>query len=158
MIDGRLYFFNKLDPNRPIDEKYVVEIDGERTSFVKEEDAYIYMFDQGVKTYQYLTKEASEYKNLKQVLVYEFWHLENRVGRVLYGDENYVDENGEIKKRKAYVWRFVGFGRSCFAPTKEELEEKVLEHIKEYQADPEDRGFNTYPYYTRYNREKEGVQ
>ncbi len=39
MLDGRLYFLNKPDPNRPIDEKYVVEINGERKSFVKEEDA-----------------------------------------------------------------------------------------------------------------------
>lgn len=140
MLDGRLYFFNKPDLDRPIDEKYVVEINGKRKSFVKEEDALIYMFDLGVKTYQSLTKEVSEYKNIKQVPIYEFWHIENRVGRILYDYEFFVDESGETQKRKAYIWRFVGFGRSCFAPTKEELKELVLTEILEYKKDSGERG------------------
>ncbi|MEH7525855.1 hypothetical protein V7149_21680 [Bacillus sp. JJ1503] len=130
----------------------MVEINGERKSFIKEEDAFIYMFDQGVKTYQSLTKKTSEYKSLKQVPIYEFWHIENRVGHVLYDYEYFVDENGETQKRKAYIRRFVGFGRSCFASTKEELMEKVRAEILIYK-DPGERGFNTYPYYTRYYRE-----
>lgn len=153
MIGGSLYFLNKIDPNRPIEEKYIAEIGTERKSFVQKEDAMLYLFDNGVRTYQYLTKEASEYKEISKVPRYEFWHIENRVGYVFYDYEHYIDENDVIKKRRAFVWRFVGFGRSCFASTKEELEEKVRLLILEYKADPEEHGYNIYPFYTRYFRE-----
>lgn len=155
MNEGRLYFFNKPDPDRPIEEKYVTEIEGKRKSFMRQEDAMLYLFDNGVRKYQYLTKEAEEYVDITKVATYELWYIENRVGYVLYDYEQYVDENNEVKKRRAYVWRFVGFGRSCFAATKEELEEKVLSLIHHYNEDPKEHGHNTYPFYTRHYRYKE---
>ncbi|MEH7249254.1 hypothetical protein V7114_21060 [Neobacillus niacini] len=121
-------------------------------SFINKEDAMIYLFDHGVRTFKYLTKALSEYKDYRKLPIYEFWHLDNRVGYILYDFEQYVDENDEIKKRKAYVWRFVGFGRSCFAPTRKELGAKVLNLILQYRADPEECGRNTYPFYTKYYR------
>jgi DNA polymerase III subunit epsilon len=152
MSEGRLFFFNKPDPNRPIEDKYVTEIDCQRKSFMEKEAAMLYLFDNGVRTFKYLTKELLEYKDIKKLPTYEFWHLENRVGYVLYDFEPYVDDNGEVQKRKAFVWRFVGYGRSCFAETKEALKEKVLSLIQHYKADPEDCGHNIYPFYTKYHR------
>ncbi|MCM3667911.1 exonuclease domain-containing protein [Mesobacillus maritimus] len=70
----------------------------------------------------------------------------------MYDYEPYVDGKNEVKKRRAYVWRFVGFGRSCFAPSKEELKKKVQELIDGYKEDSEGYGYNAYPYYTRYYR------
>jgi hypothetical protein len=158
LAEGRLYFFNKPDPNRPVDENYVAEIDGKRKSFVRKEEAMLFLFDNGIRSYKNLTKEEKDYKNFAQVPTCEFWHIENRVGYVLNDYEQYVDENDEVQKRRAFVWRFVGFGRSCFAPTKEELEEKVQSLIQQYKEDPKEQGFNTYPYYTRYYREQDGGQ
>ena len=152
MTEGRLYFLNKLDPNRPIEEKYVTEINGNRESFINQDDALLFLFDNGIKNYKYLTKEVSEYKNLDNLLSYELWQLRNRVGYVLYELESYVNQEDVIQKRKAYIWRFVGFGRSCFAETKEELKEKVIALIDFYNEDPKDYGHSKYPYYTQYTR------
>lgn len=152
MTEGRLFLLNKPDPNRPVEEKYVAEINGERKSFIHQEDAMLYLFDNGIRTYKYLTKEVSEYADLKKVQTYEFWHIKNRVGYVLFDYEPYVDEDNKVKKRKAYVWRFVGFGRSCFATTEEELKEKVFSLINHYREDPENKGYNRYPFYNRHNR------
>lgn len=80
VTEGRLYFLNKLDPNRPIEEKYVTEINGNRESFINQDDALLFLFDNGIKNYKYLTKEVSEYKNLDNLLSYELWQLRNRVG------------------------------------------------------------------------------
>jgi hypothetical protein len=154
MTDGILYFLNTPDPNRPIEEKYIAEVNGLTKSFINKEDAMIYLFDHGIRTFKYLTKNLSEYKDYRKLPIYEFWHLDNRVGYVLFDIEHYVDENDEIKKRKAYVWRFVGFGCSCFAPTSEELEAKVLTLILQYKADSEECGHNTYPFYTKYYRKQ----
>ncbi|MEQ2528089.1 hypothetical protein WMO40_15455 [Bacillaceae bacterium CLA-AA-H227] len=158
MVDGRLYFFNKPDPDRPIENKYVTEIEGKRESFMKKEDAMLHLFDNGVRSFQSLTKEITEYINLKQIPVYEFLHIGNRVGYVSYDIEYYMENSSELKKRKAYVWRFVGFGRSCFAPTKEELAMKVQIEIDKYQTDAENRGYNTYPFYTKHYRYQEGAR
>jgi hypothetical protein len=152
LVEGKLYLFNKPDPNRPIETKYVTEIEGQRKYFVHQEDALLYLFDSGVKTYKFLTKEDREYKDLTKLLTYELWHIKNRIGYVQYDFESYIDEDDEVKRRRAFVWRFVGFGRSCFAKTKEELEEKVLLLINHYNEDPEASGHNTYPYYTRHYR------
>ena len=154
MNEGRLYFLNTPDPNRPIEEKYITEIEGQRKSFVREEDALLYIFDNGVRTYKYLTKEALKYKDFNKLPTYEFWHIGNRVGYVLYHFEPYVDENNEVKKRKAFVWRFVGFGRSCFSQNREELKEKITKLINHYKEDPEERGFNIYPFYTKHYRNR----
>jgi hypothetical protein len=152
MSEGILYIFNKPDLNRPIEEKFVAEINGKRTSFVNEDDAKIFLFDNGVKSFRFLTKEVHEYKDFSKVPVYEFLKLKNRVGYVTYGYEPYVDNDGKVKRRKAYIWRFIGFGRYCFAKTMEELQEMVLDLINYYQEDPRERGFNIQPAYTRYNR------
>lgn len=150
---GRLFFFDKQLPNVPIDEKYIVEIEGmNRESFLKIEDAMLFLFDHGVRQYQYLTKEIHEYKNKKAIKTYELCQIKNRIGYVIYDDETYIDTDGKVKKRKAFVWRFIGHGRPCFAPTKEELLEKVMAVINLHKEDPENRGFNTYPYYTRHYR------
>lgn len=152
MKEGKLYFLNKPDPTRPIENKYVAEFEDQKKSFIHKEDALLYLFDNNVKTYKYLTKEANEYKDLSKVPTYELWHIKNRVGYVLYDYEFYEDENKEIKKRRAYVWRFVGFGRSCFAETIEELKEKVSVLINHYQEDPDECGHNVYPFYTKHYR------
>lgn len=150
--EGKLYFINTPDPNRPVEFKFLAEFEKNQKWFEKQEDALIFLFDNGVNTYKYLTKELNKYKNLNNLLTYELWHLENRVGYVTYGDELYYDENREIKKRKSYIWRFIGHGRSCFAETQEELRNKVLTHIHHYKVDHEERGYNTYPFYTKYYR------
>lgn len=152
MTEGRLYFLNKLDPNRPIEEKYVTEIDGIRNSFISQDDAMLYMFDNGIRKYKYLTKEEIEYKDFTKIPTYEFWHILNRVGYVLYDFEPYLDKSGNVKKRRAYVWRFIGFGRSCFAETEEKLKQKVVLLIEKYNKGPEDRGYNRYPYYIKHWR------
>jgi hypothetical protein len=152
LIEGRLYFITKPDPDRPIELKYRTEFDETQKWFEKQEDALLFLFDNGVRKFQFLTKELSEYKSLKNLQTLELWHLENRVGYVLYDYQSYVDEKDEVKKRKAYIWRFVGYGRSCFAKTKEELNDKVLSLIHYYKEDQENCGHNTYPYYTRYYR------
>lgn len=154
MSEGNLYFFNKPHPTRPIEEKYVTEIEGQRKSFIHQEDALLFLFDNGVSTYKSLTRETSEYKDINKVPTFEFWHIGNRVGYVLYGFEPYVDEMNEIKRRKAFVWRFIGHGRSCFAETKDELEDKILSLISQYTEDFEERGYNIYPFYTRHYREQ----
>jgi hypothetical protein len=148
--EGKLYFLNTPDPNRPIENKYVVEFDDIEKSFEKEQDALIFMFDNGVTNYQFLSKKLSKYKSLKNIQRFEFWHLENRVGYVSYDYERYYDENDKMQKRRAYVWRFIGYGRSQFAETREELEDKVLSLIHYYKEDPAECGHNIYPYYTRY--------
>ncbi len=149
---GILYYFKKPDPNRPIGENYVTEINNFRKSLVKEEDAMLYLFDNKVKFFHRLTKELQDYKNQTNLPLFEFWQIKNRVGYVLYDYEHYINELGEVKKRSAYVWRFIGFGSSCFASSKEELKKKVLLLIKEYCNDIEGRGYNAYPYYTKYFR------
>ncbi|OIJ12697.1 hypothetical protein BKP37_12925 [Anaerobacillus alkalilacustris] len=150
---GSLFFLNTVSPDRPVEEKYVVEIEGQdRVSFVKKENAMLFLFDNGVSTFQYFTKEISEYKNIKNVATYELWHIENRVGYVLYNYEPFIDENNQVQKRKAYVWRFIGFGKPSFAATKEELKNKVMSLISEYKNDTDNRGLNAYPYFTQYYR------
>lgn len=151
---GKLFYFTNPHPDLPIDERYVAETDtGIKESFVHKNDALLFLFDHGVRSYQSFTKEISVYKNLKNIPIYELWHLENRIGYVLFGFESYIDSEGNINKRKSYIWRFVGHGRSCFAPTREELTQKILDEIHKHVADPEERGYNIYPYYTRYYRE-----
>lgn len=152
MKEGRLYFINTPDPNRSVELKYLSEFSENKKWFENQEDALIYLFDNGIRKYTYLTKELSKYKSSENLLTYELWHLENRVGYVTYGDEQYYDENKQLKKRKSYIWRFIGHGRSCFAETQEELKDKVLSLIHHYKEDPEACGYNTYPYYTRYYR------
>lgn len=152
MTEGLLYFFAKPDPNRPIEEKYITEIDGNRKGFVNQENALLYLFDNGVRSYKYLTKEIAEYIDISKVKTFELWQIKNRVGYVLNDYEPYINENGEVKKRKAYVWRFIGFGRSCFSKTKNELKEKVLAQIIEDSEDKEGRGYNIYPFYSRHYR------
>lgn len=157
-VTGKLYFLNYSEVGRPIEENYVVEIDDDhssRKSFAEKAEALIYLFDNDVKTYKFLTKEISQYSSIKNLLNFEFWHLKNRIGYVTYDYEQYVDESRKVQKRRAYIFRFVGFGRSCFAETKEQLKEKVLAIISEYKKDPEGKGCNTYPYYTKYNREEQ---
>src|SRR5690625_4407788 len=117
MTVGLLFHFTKPDPLRPMEEKYVTDINGKRESFVKEQDAMLYLFDQGIRKFHHLTKELTEYKDSSKLPLYEFWHIENRVGYVLHEYELYVDENNEVKRRRAYSFRFIGFGRSCFAET-----------------------------------------
>jgi hypothetical protein len=153
LSEGILYFFNQVDPNRPVDEKYVTEIEGKRKGFVHKEDAMLYLFDNGIKTFKYLTKEASYYRDISKTPTYEFWQLQNRVGYVLYDFEPYLDEEGKVKRKRAYVWRFVGFGRSCFAKTKEELKEMVINLINTYKRDPNNFGYNAYPFYIKFNRD-----
>lgn len=152
MTEGILYYFTKPDLNRPIEEQYVAEIDGVKKSFVNQEDAILYLFDNGVNKFKRLTKELHEYKNPNNLPTYELWHIENRVGYVLHGHESYVNENNKIKKRKAYIWRFVGFGQSCFAKTEDKLKEKVKRLIQRYEKKPKEFGYNTYPYFTQYFR------
>ena len=152
MTEGRLYFLNKPDPSRPIEEKYIAEINNLRKSFINQEDALLYLYDNGVKTYKSLTKEALEYKDIKKLPTFEFWHIENRVGYVLHTYKPSVNENAENKRKKSFVWRFIGFGKSCFSDTKEELATEVQSLIAHYKKDPENRGFNTYPFYTRHYR------
>lgn len=154
MNQGILFYFTKPSPNRPIDEQYVAEIKGERTSFVHQNDAMLYLFDNGVRKFRRLTKEVKGYKNIKNIPFFEFWHIQNRVGYLVHGYQRYIDENDKVKQKRAYVWSFVGFGRVCFAETKEELKSKVLERIEEYRKIPPVKGYNTYPYFTRYYREE----
>jgi hypothetical protein len=155
MTNSRIYLLNKSYPGIPVECKYAAEINGVRKFFEKKEEAMLYLFDQGVRNFQYLTKEAADYKGKTKLPSYEFWHIENRVGYVGFDNEFYVSVNNEIKKRKAFVWRFVGYGRSVFAQTEEELKEKVIHQIKEYNEDPKGYGYNTYPFYTRYYRAKQ---
>lgn len=150
MSEGLLFFFSKPVSYRPIEEKYVTEINGDRKSFIHEHDAMLYLFENGIRKFKRLTKEVDEYADITNLNTYEFWQMDHRIGYVLYGYEPYYDENGDVKKRRAYIWRFVGFGRSCFAPTIEELKDKVLKVIHNHKQDPEKRGFNKYPYYTKY--------
>lgn len=152
MTEGKLYFLNKSDPNRPIELKYLAEFDDTQKWFEKEEDALIFLFDNGVRKYRYLTKELLDYKNLKGIQTFELWHLENRVGYVSYGYDSYYDKNDKMLQKRAYIWRFIGFGRSCFAETPEELKYKVICLINHYNEDPEECGHNTYPFYTQYYR------
>lgn len=153
MVEGVLFHFTKPDPNWPIEKKYVKKIDGKRKSFIHQNDAMLHLFDNGVRKFRRLTKEIREYKNISNLPVYQFWHIENRVGYVLYDYEPYIDDQDNFKKRRAFVWRFVGFGRSCFAKTKKKLAEKVRDLIHEYNNKPAELGYNTYPYFTRYYRE-----
>ena len=153
MAEGILYFLTKPDPHRPVEEQYVTEIKGKRKSFIHQDDAMLYLFDNGIKTFKRLTKEIHEYKDITKISAYEFMHIDNRVGYVLYGHEPYIDEDNNVKKRGAYVWRFIGFGRSCFAKTEDELRDKVLTLINRYNKDPENLGYNTYPYYTKHYRD-----
>lgn len=152
-MQANLFYFSKPSPSRPAENKYVVEIEGmDSKSFSDKNVAILFMFDKGVNSYKYYTKEISAYKNLKQVPTIEIWQVGHRIGTVTYGDEFYTDENNEVKKRKSFVWRFVGFGKPCFAPTTEELREKVWETINRHLLDPDERGLNKYPYFTQFYR------
>ena len=91
MTIGLLFYFTKPDPLRPIEEKYVTDINGERNSFVKEQDAMLYLFDKGIRKFHRLTKELTEYKDSSKLPSYEFWHIDNRVGYVLYEYELYME-------------------------------------------------------------------
>lgn len=98
--EGKVYFINTPNPNRPIELKYLAEVDDDTLEwFEKQEDALIFLFDNGVRKYKYLTKELSEYKSLKNLQTYELWHIGNRVGYVSYDYERYVDHNNEIQKK-----------------------------------------------------------
>lgn len=77
MSKGILYFFTKPDPYRPIEEQYVTEINGERKSFIHQDDTMLYLFDNGIKTFRRLTKEIHEYKDITKVPIYEFMHVAN---------------------------------------------------------------------------------
>lgn len=154
MPEGFLYYFTHPDPLRPVEEQYITEISGKRKSFVHEDDAMLHLFDSGIKNFKRLTKEVREYKKITQVPLFEFMHVENRIGYVLYGHEPYIDESGNVKRRRAFVWRFIGFGRSCFAQDKEELKETVSSLINKYNNEPEELGYKTYPYYTKHYREQ----
>lgn len=152
-MNGRLYFLNNDSPDRPTEEKYVVDIEGlERKSFIFKKDAMIFMFDNGITTFHYLTKEISEYINTGSIRQFELWHIENRVGYVIYDNEAYVDENDKVKHRKSYIWRFIGFGKPCFAENQELLKEKVKLLIAEHKKDKYNLGLNEYPYFTKYHR------
>ena len=100
----------------------------------------------------YLTNDPSEYKNINSLPVYELWRLGNRVGYVLYDFEGYIDNNGAVQTRNAFIWKFIGFGRSCFAETEKDLKEKVLALISSYNNAPKKYGYSTYPYYIRHYR------
>lgn len=127
-----------------------MEIEGiETKSFINKDEALLYLFDNGVKTYQYYTKLISEYTNTKQIPIYELWHIGNRIGYVLDDYEPYIDESNAVQYRKSFVWRFVGYGMPCFAADKETLAENVLKLIDYHKNDPEDRGLNEYPYFTK---------
>lgn len=152
MKEGILHFINTPDPNRPVELKYLVEYEETQKWFEEQSDALIFLFDSGITKYRYLTKLALEYKRLKNTKHYELWQIGNRVGYVTYDFKKYLDEDGNVKKNPAYVWRFVGHGRPCFEETQEELRDKVLSLIQSYKEDPDDRGFNIYPYYTKYYR------
>jgi hypothetical protein len=78
MTDGILNFLNTPDPIRPIEEKYIAEVNGLTKSFINKEDAMIFLFDHGVRTFKYLTKAISEYKDYRKLPTFEFWHLDNR--------------------------------------------------------------------------------
>lgn len=65
------------------------------------EDALIFLFDNGVKEYQFLTKKLLDYKSLRNIQTYQLWHLENQVGYVIHGLENYVDKNGRSDTKKS---------------------------------------------------------
>jgi len=153
MSKGLLFYFTNPDPLRPVEEKYVTEIDGERKSFLHQEDAMLYLFDNGITNFHRLTKELSEYKDSSKLPLYEFWQIQNGVGYVLHEYEQYMDENKEVKRRRAYSFRFIGFGRSCFAATKEDLQEIVKQLIHDYNEAPMEKGYLIYPYYTKYYRE-----
>lgn len=152
LVDGKLFYFTKPDINRPVEEQYVIEINDARKSFVHKEDAMLYLFDKGVKTFYRLTKELTEYANIKQLLIFEFHQIENRIGYVVRDYLPQLNEDNEVKNIRVYIWRFVGFGRSCIADSMEELMEMVPQTIHEYNNQPEERGYNSYPFYTRYYR------
>ncbi|MCM3667910.1 hypothetical protein M3181_02700 [Mesobacillus maritimus] len=80
MTEGKLFFFNKPDPPRPIENKYVTEINGLRKSFMRKEEALLHLFDNGISSYKFFTKEEKDYVNILKVPKYEFWQIENRVG------------------------------------------------------------------------------
>jgi hypothetical protein len=151
-MEGRLYFFNKPDPNRPIELKYLAEFGETQKWFEKEEDAKLFLFDNGIRKYQYLTKKLSEYTSLKNLQTFELWHIKNRVGYVTNGYQKYYDVNNNVQQKRAIIWRFIGYGRSCFAETQEELKDKVLSLINFYNDDLEECDHNTYPFFTRYHR------
>ncbi|MEH7136984.1 hypothetical protein, partial [Priestia megaterium] len=134
-------------------DRYLAEVNRNiKKTFIYEEDALLFLFDNGIRYFQRFTKDILEYKNTKNIPTYELCHLNNRVGYISYGNQSYINETGKLEKRKAYIWRFIGYGRSCFAPTREELEDKVTSLIQQYKEDREGKGFNIYPFYTRHCR------
>jgi len=150
---GNLYYLSKPQSNIPREDRYLAEVNRDiRKSFIYEEDALLFLFDNGIRYFQRFTKDILEYKNTKNIPTYELCHLNNRVGYITYGNQPYINETGKVEKRKAYIWRFIGYGRSCFAPTREELEGKVTSLIQQYKEDGEGKGFNIYPFYTRHCR------
>ncbi|WP_407728483.1 hypothetical protein ACJMCD_28585 (plasmid) [Priestia megaterium] len=150
---GNLYYISKPQPNIPREDRYLAEVNRDiKKSFIHEEDALLFLFDNGIRYFQRFTKDILEYKNTKNIPTYELCHLNNRVGYISHGNQPYTDETGKVQKRKAFIWRFIGYGRSCFAPTREELKEKVASLIQQYKEDREGKGFNIYPFYTRHCR------
>ena len=149
---GRIYSLNRIYLGVPVECKYAAEIEGERQYFVNKEDALLYLYDHDISVFQFLMKEVSKYTNITSIPHYEFWHIKNRIGYVVHDNEYYNTVDNITKKQRAYVWRFVGYGRSLYASTKDELKEKVIEQIHQYSEDVNQRGYNIYPFYTRYNR------
>lgn len=158
MAEGILFYFTKPDINRPIEEQYVTEIRSERKSFVHQEDAMLYLFDNGVRKFNRLTKELHEYKDIRTLPVFEFIQVENRVGYVVRDYLPQLDKNNEIINKRVFIWRFIGFGRTCTADTKDELMEQVNQAINEYNNAPEELGCNSYPYYTKNYRNNDSLK
>lgn len=58
----------------------------------------LYLFDNGIKQFNRLTKEIYEYKDPTKLPTYEFWHIKNRVGYVSYDYEPYIDKDNKVRK------------------------------------------------------------
>lgn len=126
--------------------------------FSNQEDALIQAFDNGCTQIRLLTKEISEYKvnektNKQSLPDYQdLVKIEHRVGRMYRDYISSVAEDGKVKNKMQYVWRFVGAGRSCVASTEETLLQKITLEIDIQKEDKDNKGYNTYPYYTKYHR------
>lgn len=47
---------------------------------MRKEEALLHLFDNGISSYKFFTKEEKDYVNILKVPKYEFWQIENRVG------------------------------------------------------------------------------
>ena len=145
------------DNNIAIENKYAIYSDGNNAKyFTEQDDAIIYAFDERYNHISLLSKPIKDYKidkNGEPVLPkpQELLQIGNRVGRV-YHDFLDFEKNGASVREKQHIWRFVGHGYPCWADTKDELMTKVRLAVETFMIDAEKRGYNTYPYYTRYYR------